>query len=389
MNTDEISLEIISNLKKIIKDLSPENLVASEANAIREFFNDGSVTVFSLGKAAETMMRGIDNKFHFNFDKKICITNEISAGSPCFKGNHPVPDKETFESSIQILNMLREDSNENLLVLLSGGSSSIFEVPEDNYSHEYVNRRYKELLYSGLSIEEINLLRGKISKIKLGKILKIINYKKIYELIISDVPSDNPYFVGSNPFLPELKIDKLPIKYENSLISYKIILNGRIFSENLRRMFSNYNTVDLENILKGDVYSCSNNIVSKVRKIYSELKKPFFFTGYGETASKVTGDGMGGRNCMLSFLIMKEFNNNEIFSVISFASDGQDGNSGLAGAIVNTNIKKMIDVNEIDKEILNSNTGGLAIKYNIGLDTGPTGNNVSDILIGFYGGETT
>lgn len=386
MNIDDISSEIAYNLRRIIKDMSPEKLVAKEIVKIRDFFNGEDVTVFSLGKAAETMLKGLENITYLNFKKRICLSNQISFNSPCFKGNHPVPDKETYESSIKILNMLKDDRNENLLIFLSGGSSSIFEVPDDKYTYEYVTNRYRELLYSGKSIEEINLSRREISKIKMGKILKIISYKRIYELIISDVPSDNPSFVGSNPFLPTLNTENPPITYENSVINYKIILNGRIFAENLRKMFSKYPTVDFKNILEGDVYSCSKNIVSKVRKSYSDLGKPFFFTGYGETTSKVTGKGKGGRNCMLSFLMLKEFNFNEIFSVISFASDGQDGNSGLAGALVDTKFKIIIDNDEIDREILNSNTGGLAIKYNIGLDTGPTGNNVSDILVGFYGG---
>jgi glycerate-2-kinase len=137
----------------------------------------------------------------------------------------------------------------------------------------------------------------------------------------------------------------------------------------------------------GDIMDVSKKLPQILRKIFAEMENPFWFTGFGETTAKVHGKGKGGRNTELSLRVMLEMNKNEVFSLMSTATDGDDGNSGLMGMMVDDKLKRETLNADFKDYLDNSDSAGFARRYSVQVETGFTGTNVSDIIIGYYGGN--
>ncbi|EQD77227.1 glycerate kinase, partial [mine drainage metagenome] len=162
----------------------------------------------------------------------------------------------------------------------------------------------------------------------------------------------------------------------------------KIFNDSIIHIFSEMGllSINLENILNGEVETIAEQISSKLREIFIERKRSFWFAGYGETTTKVIGKGKGGRNLELSLRIMMKMNPEEIFSFISIATDGDDGNSLMMGMITDNILKERTTNVDLEKYLKNSDSATFAEDFGVAVRTGYTGSNVSDIIIGYYGG---
>lgn len=407
-----------SERRRIIKDailesievLSPNSIISKRDSEISGFIRKvSSYSIFSLGKASSKMCMGLSKEIIEGSTNSICLSPVGSFepnGFRNYHGNHPYPGKDTFTSSKEIMETLSNDESEGLLVMLSGGASSMFEVPDQDISQERYLEIMNKLIREDYSIEIINEVRCRLSQVKCGKILSLIKYAKIKIFAISDVPGDRISVIGSNPFYPADQHIEIPEELRYSIKSlqndksnvlrkdiklpeYSIILSGSIYSKGLIDLIeTEFPKVDMGQIIKGNVEDLAPSLMKSIREKYSEINSPFWFTAHGESTATVTGKGRGGRNTYLSSLIIEQANSDEIFSFISFATDGVDGNSDLAGFIVDENIRNTVDKNIIENFIMESDTANLALKCGTDLNTGPTGNNVSDVIIGFYGGKS-
>ena len=366
--------------------------------------------VFALGKAAESMAAGIsETNFRSSKLKIILAPFAVNSSDPdlkIFKGNHPIPLADSYESTRKIMSLLQNAKEENLIVLLSGGASALFELPESGIDDQTFSNITKCLLNAGTDIESFNALRCGISSVKCGKILQKLNFNRYMVLLISDVPSNELYLIGSNPFavhhfnFGSIKSSCIPESLRLVANSYnpnqesktdmELILSGEIFADSLTaniKMYSDqYDVMSLGKILIGDIMEVSKKLPLILRKIFAEKGKPFWFTGFGETTAKVNGNGKGGRNIELSLRIMLEMNKNEVFSLMSTATDGDDGNSGLMGMIVDDKLKRETLNTDFKGYLDKSDSAGFARRYSVQVETGFTGTNVSDIIIGYYGG---
>ncbi|MEM4655121.1 MAG: glycerate-2-kinase family protein, partial [Thermosphaera sp.] len=89
------------------------------------------------------------------------------------KGDHPSPGQNTLKSSVKLLDYLKTVSEEDtLIVLISGGGSALFEVPEEGVSLEDLSAVSRELMKRGATIHELNTVRKRLSMVKGGKLLK-------------------------------------------------------------------------------------------------------------------------------------------------------------------------------------------------------------------------
>ncbi|EQD78595.1 hydroxypyruvate reductase, partial [mine drainage metagenome] len=151
------------------------------------------------------MANGVLKSKFENSKLKICLSPTGIKGSVegflNFKGDHPIPMNDSFESSKHILENLMKTDCDNLIVLLSGGASSLFEIPDAGISRSEISNTTLKLLDNGTDIETFNRIRCSLSSIKCGKILNYLHFKNYYLIMISDVPSDKTYLIGSNPFI--------------------------------------------------------------------------------------------------------------------------------------------------------------------------------------------
>ena len=399
---------ILNILGKTFLENEPGKIVAKRLENVD--LEPEKTAVFALGKAAESMAAGLrDTNFRFSKLKIILAPFSINYSDSdlkIFRGNHPIPLADSYESTRTILTLLENAKEENLIVLLSGGASALFELPESGIDDQTFSKITKCVLDAGTDIESFNALRCGISSIKCGKILQKLKFERYRILLISDVPSNELYLIGSNPFaahnfdfggikracIPEgfnLVPNSNRMNYSHNT-EMDLILSGKIFAdsltENLERNSESYEVMNLGKILMGDIKNLSKKIPQLLRDIFADIGTPFWFAGFGESTAEVRGNGKGGRNTELSLRIMLEMKENEVFSLMSTATDGDDGNSGLMGMIIDDRLKRETLHDDFKYYLDNSDSAGFARKYSVQVETGFTGTNVSDIIIGYYGG---
>jgi glycerate-2-kinase len=307
-----------------------------------------------------------------------------------------------------------------IIVLVSGGGSALLCYPESEYLEG--TKLYDAFLKTGGTISEMNTIRKHLSLLKGGGLAKIAYLATIIGIIFSDVPGDNFENVASGPTYKDETtiVDAERIITENNLGEF--VLNETPkddkYFENVHNFVLVSNKIAVEAMQKkAEEFNLEVNIVSTelydeidkaLEKIFSsqnrtkegflhglagigtrrteDLEKTFFGSvslAAGEPSVVVPKDaGRGGRNLHMGLesIKMKLVDDDSVF--ISFASDGMD-NSDVAGAVVDKNtiekaIKLGLDVNDFstrfDSYDFFQKTGDLII-------TGPTGANVSDLMI--------
>ena len=409
ISTNDKRKFFINIIEKVFNELSPEKIINKKFNP--DFNEYNNIYVIGFGKASFKMYSGIRNKIIGKVKYAGIIVPEDENDKNAYselnilKGTHPYISELSVNSSRELLSNLK-DLNENdlVIVLISGGGSSLFEIPVDNVSANDIMNISKEIMKNGGDIYSLNYMRSVLSEVKNGKLSKYLYPANIVSYIISDVIYDDLSIIASGPLKQtdnDFNINKLLNKYikddklKNIIINnyknYKIenkyfkkITNNIILKNNdFVNKFYEYmdtNSINLGSNINGDVDDVSGELAKVLRSVYSIKKSSFSFVGGGETTVNVRGNGRGGRNQELVLRLLKNMKNNENFVFVSIGTDGIDGMSNAAGGIVD-NTTKISDL----EYYLNNNDSYTALLKNHGvIITGRTGNNVSDIIMGYY-----
>jgi glycerate 2-kinase len=345
---------------------------------------------------------------------------------------HPIPNSNGVLGTKKIMKLLEKVKKNDLLVMfLSGGASALMPLPLDILTlHEKQNITMK-LLSSGATIDEMNIVRKHLSKIKGGKLASIINKKfPVVTLILSDVVEDKIDVIASGPTVPD------PTTYKDAkkiLVKYKLWRNQNLVSKKIRDLISDGVSGNIEDTPKpGDptftnihnVIIGNNNIACKNIKLFLEKNgiktmylgsrftgksgalgdflfrlvddfpsksAPYAFVFGGETTVDLKNKikGIGGRNqeAVLSaaahFAHFERLDHDMDFSIASFGTDGIDGNSLAAGAVVNLRILLRVRQKKlkISNYLRNHDSNTLFDRVDAALYTKITGTNVNDISI--------
>ena len=405
--------KIIEILKESIKEVKPENLIKNQikfSKNILQIKNHSinlkkikKIYVCGSGKASYGMGVALLDILGDKLSGGVIISpvkHEKIKNIKILKGSHPIPDENSLKSTEILCNFLKKlDKDDFLIYLLSGGSSALLEMLPEDVSLDELKNLTEIMLKSGMTIEEINSLRKRISLVKGGKLLNYIKCDGIC-IVLSDVIGDDLRYIGSGPLFPEKddfepqKIlekynieDKIPEKIKKYFVKshnvqkrkfpHFIIGSNLDFLKAIKKLLKEKANIEadiLTTFLKGEAREVAKVIVS----IGKFLKKPLIFGG--ETTVTVKGDGKGGRNqeIVLSALLELQYEKNFIFA--SIASDGIDGNTNAAGAIIDKNtIKKVNNLNLEILEYLNRNDSYNFFQQTEDLIiTGITGTNVLD-----------
>ena len=266
------------------------------------------------------------------------------------EASHPIPDINTIKYSREILSWLQElHANEELIILLSGGGSSLFEVPINGFTLEDLIAFNKNLLQSGLNIKEMNYERAKKSKVKAGKALNYIKAMKIYCYALSDVPDNEPEIIASGCFFPANSQKIEDNYYEAKLKKGKQELYYSIIGDNFSLRYQ------LAKELPPPVYVQPRYFSENVENVaefiadfaFSTDKKGMYIFG-GEAPVKVTGNGIGGRCTHLALLLAKKIAGKKHITFYALASDGNDNLENVSGACVNQNTLNQLQAKGID-----------------------------------------
>ncbi|UCF59802.1 MAG: DUF4147 domain-containing protein [Anaerolineaceae bacterium] len=338
--------------------------------------------------------------------------------SPIHAG-HPLPDKGSLAAGSAVQSMLEDTKpNDLALVLISGGGSAMLELPVPGVNLEDLQAINMLLLHSGAPIESVNTVRRALSQIKGGGLARMAAPARVVSLIMSDVVGDRLIAIASGPTILWRRSSK---RYKNGTkrtLSAPDILNFyQIWDQAPEgvRAALNRPSVSLPsarrplNILVGTnrlvIEAAANRAASlgfkpklintrlqgearfegqRFGKLLSHTKAPACLLMGGETTVTVQGDGKGGRNqefALAAALAIEGFSN---LAVMAMATDGIDGPTDAAGAIINGQTASTARAMDLDPEdALERNDAYPLLKaVRSLLVIGPTGTNLNDLIVG-------
>ena len=404
-------IEKVSNLADPKAILTKESLLEAGVDLSR-FRRIG---IFGAGKASVRMAQALEGietlQGRISEENFVIGVGESEALQPVShlgrthwaSGDHPVPGKRSFSSTSELMRRSEKfGPDDAILFCLSGGASSLLECPVLEIDRGEFLMLWRQLYLIGLSIEEMNRVRQALSQVKAGKLSTIWSQPAVFTLVLSDIPGDPVDLIGSSPTWAEedrlLSKEALDVLSKNRIVppvSVEKYLKGSLTKKsnrsppNFRKpliLGSNSMLLDLltqdqdirrlRTLLSGDTRKCARRLAEEVTGTpTSEL----WMTG-GETDLKVTGPGQGGRALELLLEFMIQYTGK--FLALSYATDGQDGNSGMAGAWADHQTLERalglgLDPLSFQRE---NNTANFFKKLEQGIVTGPTGTNLNDVF---------
>jgi glycerate 2-kinase len=379
--------QVLTWLDAGIAAVDPRRLTAAALKGGR-----GPSTVIALGKAAAGMCMGAADAL--GRVQGVCVTDaprEVPPGVELLIGDHPIPGPASLRAAERALECAAS-ARDRLIVLVSGGASALCEKPLDGIEPEFVAEATRRLLANGASIRETNLVRAHVSAVKAGGLARA-STSPVETLVISDVSGLGPEHVGSGPTLsrgrdPGGAIElmrrfgvEVPVGVTRivSVVDpgpvwgpVEVLADGRTAGEAATEAAQRDGLPArlAGGWLDGPVSECLDHFLRDAADGVT--------ISVGETTVQVTGGGRGGRNTHGALLAAERISGSgDVFAAL--ATDGVDGSSGAAGAVVDsTTVERGGDpaqaIEEFDSATYLAHTGDLVV-------TGPTGTNVADLWL--------
>ena len=373
---------------------------------IIDFSKYSNIYTVAFGKAGDSMTRAINSII--SIKSGIIVIPKGSKAKikgkkfQIFNSSHPKPDKTSVKAAKEVIKFVENKKNNELIIfLVSGGGSSLLAMPDEITLNDKVHVT-DLLLKSGATIQEFNCIRKHLSKIKGGKLLQNMKCDGI-SLIMSDVEDDDLSSIASGTTYMDNTtyqdamdiIEKYRLKRKIPIEVLQVLGNGlhdqkpetpkKSKIENFVIANNNNCLESMEKIAKSKGYKVTKiqnygdikTVVKKILENISEEQKTCLIFG-GEPTVKVLGKGQGGRNQELVLRILKNTQKLKKITIASMGTDGIDGNSNFAGAIIE-NIK--IDLNVMKEFLKNSDSARFFQKQKGNIKTGYTHTNLMDIGI--------
>ncbi len=335
-----------------------------------------------------------------------------------FEAGHPIPDENGIIAAEQVIDLIKDADDRTLvLCLISGGGSALFVKPYAGISLKDKQKVTELIMNAGADITELNSVRKHISMVKGGRLAEIAYPAGVTSLIISDVIGDILDVIASGPTSPDntsfsdalsvvSKYDltnKVPgsvldllNKGREGLIPETPGVEDPVFNKvdniiigNIQMAIeaardaaeiSGFSAEILSSEIKGEARDVGKWLAEKAKGI--KAKRKCLLSG-GETTVTVKGRGRGGRNTELALSFAMEIEGLEGISMLSGGTDGNDGMTDAAGAIVDGRTVKRARELGLDPEWYLDNNDSYNFFRQTGslLITGPTGTNVMDLQI--------
>jgi glycerate 2-kinase len=344
------------------------------------------VYIAAIGKAASAMALGARDAFRESIRRVLLITKDghvspEAADWPVVRihlSSHPVPDARSLEAGESLLAWLDEvPPDARLVFLISGGASSLVEVLPRGVGLEDLRRLNAEGLASGITIEELNTRRCEMSLLKGGQLAARLHGRPARALFISDVPGDDPAVIGSGLLGPAIHGDD---RIEREVIASVDHAVRAVCSAAQARGLPAERAAarfDGEAWLLGEIF---------VRELRDG--SPGIHVWGGESVVRLPANpGRGGRNQHLALAAARAIAGDPELLLLAAGTDGTDGPTEDAGALVDGDSWMRIADAGIDGDVcLTRADAGTALDAAGDLvHTGPTGTNVGDIVIGWKG----
>jgi hydroxypyruvate reductase len=339
------------------------------------------------------------------------------------EAGHPIPDPAGLEGARQIIELVRSLKERDLLFfLLSGGGSALLPCPAEGLTLRDKQLTTEVLLKSGADIKEINAVRKHISRLKGGQLARLAPCRVI-SLILSDVVDDSLEAIASGPTapdsstyagclricqqydrerqIPERVIERLERgargEIEETLKAHDAVFrrvqnvivgsnHSALAAARHRAEALGYETVVASEPVQGESRIAAKLHAAQIKEMIHARafgRRPACFISGGETTVTVRGDGLGGRNQEFALAAAIEIDGLEGVVVLSGGTDGTDGPTDAAGAIVDGGTVVRGRAQSLDAADALARNDSYHFLHASGdlLITGPTLTNVMDLQV--------
>lgn len=378
--------------------------------------------ILAIGKAALPMWQGADATLGEQVRAGLLIAPAPTGSAApvptstwryplqCLTGAHPLPDARSLAAGAAAQQFVAACApDESLLVLLSGGASALCEVLPEGISLAELQALQQRMLASAWPINSINAVRQRLSRIKAGGLLRCCPAgNPVRQLLLSDVPGDDPAVIGSAPFVPvALPLPAWhtlpapwPERLQRWLAAPEPAVNATLANVTSTIIASNTQVrAGLQHWAEArDLAVVSNRaIAGEIGAVASALAAEIaagpagLYLYGGETHLHLPAEpGRGGRNQHLALLLQQALTAADIAnacSVLTLATDGVDGCSDAAGALFQCGARAVAATADVATALGTASSydywrqqGGLLV-------TGATGSNVADLVLCWKSGH--
>lgn len=329
---------------------------------------EGRIVIIGAGKASARMAEAVEA--HYGPCDGLVITRygyeRPTQGIEIAQASHPVPDAAGVAATRRMIDLLTGLTPGDLVIaLISGGGSALLCAPSDGLTLEDKMEVNRTLLASGAPIDEMNIVRKHLSRIKGGQLAAACHPAQLLTLLISDVPGDDPCQIASGPTVGEESTaqDALAILDQRGIslpshIRHSISEASSVAPPNDPRLSradtriiaapshsiaaaaklakaAGYDVRDLGDALEGEARDLGTQQVELALSLQAKLKpndKPILLLSGGECTVTRRGDGIGGPNAEFVLSAAIVLNRQQGIHVLACDTDGVDGAAEIAGA---------------------------------------------------------
>ena len=373
------------------------------------------IFAIGLGKAACAMTQALADEI--SLTDTLVITKHASSLTvepvTVIEGDHPVPGFSSLAAGSAALKFVSQLTPDDLLVcLISGGGSALMTAPRIPLAD--LQSLTSALLACGARIDEVNILRRHLDQLKGGGLARYARGAQIVSLLLSDVVNDSVEAIASGPTAPDPTtcadalsiiqkynlLNKIPNSIVSSLqetlkpddpvfakIKNTVIASNAIalFAAQVQSQAEGYRTQIIRMDLQGEACAVGQEIALQLKEMSSRLPRPFCLLAGGETTVTLRGSGKGGRNQELALAAVDALAGLKDVMLISLATDGEDGPTNAAGAVVtgeSAQRAELLGMSAADYLSRNDAYSYFEALHDL-IQTGPSGTNVNDLVICF------
>ena len=399
--------------------------IADQSFALTDINN---LYIAAVGKAAAAMALEAEKILDSCITEGIVVTKYDHAlelvHSRTIEAGHPVPDDSSMLAGKAIADLFKKaEKKDVILLLVSGGASALLVDAPPGCSLKDMQQTGQLLLDCGAAIDEINTVRKHLSLIKGGQLMQY-TAAKVIALLLSDVPGDDLSVIASGLTVPDPTTfkdawgiiekyqlsEKLPAGIRNWLQNgikkavpdtpkpgnpafgkvYNMLVatnQTALDAADQKAKALGYTTTILSPMLTGEAEIQAQAFISRLKN--ENNRSPACFLWGGETTVTIKGTGKGGRNQQFALAALcalkdEEWLKNNNAAILSGGTDGTDGPTKAAGAVIDSDTFIKLNELSIDPEVYLHNNDAFHFFEKAGglIITGPTQTNVMDIVVG-------
>lgn len=378
------------------------------------------VFAVSLGKAAYSMMDCLQAQLGAGLTGLAVGATEAAEhrlGVRYFRGGHPVPNAESWRAAEAVLRALKQQGPGTLVIfLVSGGGSALLEKPiSEEISLDDLVETYSKLVVSGATIVEINSIRKHLSAVKGGRLARAAAPAQQVSILVSDVPDNAPDALASGPTMPDTSTvaECYRVAEKYGLLpqlpdSVRRLFAGRTLEETPKagdeafarsRWWTVLSNAEVRQAAAAaaaragfavsednscddwDYARAADHLLGRLRELRQGVSRVCLISG-GEVTVRVENGGQGGRNQQFALYCAQKIGGENV-TVLSAGTDGIDGNSTAAGAVVDGATVERARRKGLDAAAALAKFDAFPFFEALGdaVVTGPTGNNLRDLRV--------